>query len=203
MLERANWGFAQKVKPLTRKIALPLSSLILAAVVACGSDSESAPTPTPTSTETPTPTVTLTATATETNTPTPKPTKTPTPRPLPTFTPRPTLHPQPQLEICNTGRFIQPIDGQAASGTVDVRAQLAHNNNFSKGCHTDYIADVNSVVTDDYGRHSWALYCGFVYPDVNQEEWQCFRNGVIVGYSSESGLELEVEGRIVDRVEFN
>ena len=150
-----------------------------------------------------TPTISPTeeATAIITALPTPEPTPESTPRPTPTPTPIP-------LEICNTGKFTNPVDGQTVSGTVDVKAQLAHNNDFSKGCSTDsapsYIS-VDAVVIDSEGRrYPWSLYCGFVYPDIQQKEWQCFRTQVILADDpSGNDLELTIDDIVVDGVELN
>ena len=177
-------------------------------------------TPTATPTATPAEEATLTVIASPTPEPTPEPT-TPVPTPTPTPTPEPprltpipppTPEPPPvptptlppSLEVCNSGKFTNPVDGQTVN-VRDVRAQLAHNNDFSKGCSTahsahDYV-DVDAVVIDNYGRRwPWALYCGSTQPD-----WKCFRDGVILSTSDHPGndLELEIDGRVVDGVELN
>ena len=201
-----------------RKVAFPLSSVILAVAAACSNgEGESTPTstptftPKPTTTETFTPTYTSTLIPTETSTPKPPPTSTPRPRAvIPTNTPRPVIRPTqppqlPPLEVCNTGRFTNPVDGQTVPNRVDVRVQLAHNNDFSKGCLTDGAPNyvfVNAVVIDSYGRrYPWSLSCGFIYPDIKQEEWRCSRDQVILADNpSGNDLELEVDGRVVDGV---
>ena len=159
----------------------------------------------PTPESTPEPTLKPSPVQTPTPTPTPEPPRLtpispPTPEPPPV--PTPTL--PPSLEVCNSGKFTNPVDGQTVN-VRDVRAQLAHNNDFSKGCSTahsahDYV-DVDAVVIDNYGRRwPWALYCGSTQPD-----WKCFRDGVILSTSDHPGndLELEIDGRVVDGVELN
>ena len=173
-----------------------------------------------TPTASPTEEATLTVTALPTLKPTPKPTTVyvpplVTPRPTLRPTPIPTIRPTPKptptpipLEVCNTGKFTNPVDGQTVSGTVDVKTQLAHNNDFSKGCSTDsapsYIP-VYAVVIDSEGRrYPWSLYCGFVYHDIQQKEWQCFRTQVILADDpSGNDLELTIDDIVVDGVELN
>lgn len=185
MAERGRWGLSEKIKPLSRKIALPLSSVILAAAAACSNgEGESTPTPTETPTFTPEPTATLTLTPTHTPTETPVPTRTPVPS-------------------CNSGRFIAPVDGQIVSSRVNVRVQLARDNDFSKPCRANI--SVLARVIDTYGRRwPWGLSCGFIYPDIYQEEWICTREEVILADNpSGNDLELELSGRVVDGVELN
>ena len=138
--------------------------------------------------------------------PTPQPTLEPTPVPT-LIPPRPTPTPTPiPLEVCNTGRFTNPVDGQTVSREVDVRAQLAHDNDFSKGCSiTGYHANADAIVIDNWGRRwSWVLYCGYTYP-ILQPDWECFRGSVRLSAWDHPGndLELELDGIVVDGVELN
>lgn len=130
----------------------------------------------------------------------PKPTTQPEPQP----TPQP--EPTPQFEVCNTGKFTNLVDGQTVSNPVDVKAQLAHDGDFNKGCAIDPgTTGVEAVVIDDWGRRwSWALYCGYIYP-MSQPDWECFRNGVILSTIDHPGndLELEIDDKVVDGVEIN
>lgn len=224
--------FKEKIRPSGNRVAFPLASVILAVAAACsngGGESTPTPTKTPTLMPKPTPVETFkpiqTSTPLSTETSTPKPLDTSTPRPptvviptnIPTPLPRPTELPLPPptqvpplpLEVCNTGGFINPVDGQTVSGRVDVRAQLARNNDFNKGCSTDsapnYVS-IKAVVIDNFGRRwPWVLNCGFVYPDVRQEEWQCSRDGVILSSYDHGGndLELEIDGRVVGGISLN
>ena len=160
-------------------------------------------TPTRTSTLTPIPTRTPTPTFTETRTPTETPTRTPTRTPTSTFTPTMTRTPTPALEVCNSGRFTNPVDGQTVSRVVDVRAQLAHDRNFDQGCGADPKAAFYIEVIDNNGRRwPWALYCGYTYP-ISQPDWECFRNGVKLSAYDHPGNDLELifRGEVMDGVE--
>ena len=170
-------------------------------------------TPTTSSTEE----TTLTVTALPTPKPTPEPTTVyvpplvtprPTLRPTPIPTVRPTPEPTPTpipLEVCNTGKFTNPVDGQKSDNPRDVRARLAHDGNYNQGCEIDlWTRGASAVVIDDYGRRwPWELYCGYTYP-ISQPDWECFRDGVILSNNpSGDDLELELDGKVVDGVDFD
>lgn len=129
----------------------------------------------------------------------PRPTPTPTPTPEP---PLPTPSPTPQLEVCNTGKFTNLVDGQTVSFYTDVKAQLGHEGNFDQGCELPGNVGVNAVLIDTYGHdYSWALYCGYTYP-VSQPDWECFRNGVIIAdiTGARWKMELEIGDQIVQSI---
>lgn len=205
-------------KKATAFAVVPL--LLVMLTTACGGG-EVDPTPTATETNTATPSRTSTVTATFTETPTLTPTEVPTatatkiptstpvpptPVPLPTRippTPVPSPTEAPSLEICNTGKFTNLVDGQTVATSVDVKAQLAYNGNYGQGCEFDtYNEGVAVILIDPYGNDfRWWLYCGYTYP-ISQPDWQCFRNGVILAgwENSQWGMKLRLRDEIVQSI---
>ena len=135
------------------------------------------------------PTATNTATRIATRTPTRTPTNTPTPKP--------------PLEICNSGRFINPVEGQLIPTSVHVRAELAYEEQWGEGCERLSGEKVNVVLTSRFGGSwVWAMYCGDRYPGIVQEEWECDRPGVILADFSGApwGMDLEIGESKVDNI---
>jgi len=135
------------------------------------------------------PTATNTATRIATRTPTRTPTNTPTPKP--------------PLEICNSGRFINPVEGQLIPTSVHVRAELAYEEQWGEGCERLSGEKVNVVLTSRFGDSwVWAMYCGDRYPGIVQEEWECDRPGVILADFSGApwGMDLEIGESKVDNI---
>ena len=157
-------------------------------------------TPRPTLRPTPTPAPVMIKPTLE---PTPIPTLRPTPVPTPIPTPKPTPTPTPiPLEVCNSGKFTNLVDGQTVSTRVDVKAQLANEGDFSQGCELPEDVGVDVVLTDTYGHdYRWDLYCGYTYP-ISQPDWECFRNGVkLVDFDGRVwGMKLKIGDQIVQSI---
>lgn len=170
------------------------------------------PTQTPTRTPTNTPTQTLTHTPTNTSTPTLTRTPTPTFTRTPTRTPTPTLTPgqtptvTPILEVCNNGRFLYPVDNQHIPVSVNVRAQLANNQQWDFGCRAPEgsFLDADVILIDPYGNDfTWDLSCGRIVNDPNPNVVQCWRDGVLLidTPGSQWDMKLDVYGDIVDEID--
>lgn len=172
MVERASLGFAEKVKPFTKKVALPLSSLILATAAACsGGESELTPTPTRTPTFTPEPTATKIFT--------------PTPTEIP-------YTPGPPLEECNNARFITPVDGQNVPVEFKVIIDFAHDNDWDSSCYYNTLKfdPANFRLVDPNGHkyyYGFGYFCMF-----------CERDHVVI--SDCCGANWQIEALIDDQV---
>ncbi len=138
------------------------------------------------------PLVTLMPTLPPTLEPTPVPTPVPTPTPIP-------------LELCNNGRFLYPLDGDTIPTRVNVRAQLAHNDDWDSSCRQEkYIPLADVILIDRYHHYySWSLGCGGNINDLNPKVMTCKRDGVLLSDTSGSqwGMELNVSGNIVDEID--
>lgn len=165
-------------------------------------------TPRPTLRPTPIPTpVMIRPTLEPTPVPAPRPTSVPTPTPEPIPTPRPTKTPVPtptpfpQLEVCNTGKFINPVDGQEVPTRVDVRAELAHDGNYDLGCKSP-TGGADVILIDTFGnRFKWDLYCFDTSPNPNDDS-DCHREGVILaGFPRHRwGMELKIEDLLLEKI---
>jgi len=163
------------------------------------------PTNTPTRTSTPTPTYTSTPTRTPIPTRTPTPTFTETRTPTSTLTPSQTPTMTPILEVCNNGRFLYPVDGQRIPTSVNVRAQLANNEEWDFGCRAPdgSFLDADVILIDPYGNDfTWDLSCGRIVNDPNPNLVQCWRGGVLLidTPGSQWQMRLDVYSDIVDDI---
>lgn len=164
--------FKEKIKPLGKKVAFPLSSVVLAVAAAC-SNGGNEPTPTPTESPTFTPEPTATETFTPTSTEIPY-----TSGPLP--------------KECNTAKFITPVDGQTVPVEFQVIVDFAHNYDWNSSCYYNSL-EFNPAKFRLIDPNGHKYYYGFGY-----DCRFCIRDHVVIADCC--GANWQIEALIEDQV---